>query len=435
MAPSAPNADSRTTDDPSSHWPAFAALLLAFGLAALLGSASLVEAAGHQAYGPRRDGMLTLTTGLHQAARRAGLDRPAIGLAALRAGDFGSIRLASSRPVVAAERGEGRGDAPAFAIREPAYLPFATRGQPVPARASTTADEGLRRIGPRQAHSIASNPTSAMPTSLHSASRRRPSTVVPLRLHVAGDSFAEPLGLELQRIQALGLPIEVSMEGRIATALTRPDYFDWPARLSETMAEAAALVDMEAFGASTISPVSAERASASAAVPSGPIEVLLLVFAGNEGQNMFVDGQLLEAGSPEWAREYQRRAAGIMDAAGRARVELRWIGLPPMRDEPLASAARAINEVLRQAAADRPWVQIVETESMFSGPDGGYAFELPDERGEPYAARKRDGVHWTRPASDRVAALALAGVAEDWGFAESEEAPSTPLGGREPMSR
>ena len=52
-----------------------------------------------------------------------------------------------------------------------------------------------------------------------------------LRVAVVGDSLASGLGY-LERVLKPSF-VEVYRQGRISTGLARPDYFDWPAALSE----------------------------------------------------------------------------------------------------------------------------------------------------------------------------------------------------------
>lgn len=374
----------------STPWAAYAAMLLALGLASLLGSATMVESASRQPYGPRRDRLLGLTQRVEHAASLAYLDRPAAWVGAFRQGDFGG------------------GD-------RPSVLRSASAPAALPARSAVDAGKDAA-VPPGAAPLDAALPSVAAPLDAALPSVAKPALVslppirrplsadAPLRIHVIGDSFAEPLALELQRLQSGGAPIAVSMDAHIATALTRPDYFDWPARVAETLNPPA--LDLAA---------SSGAALPDAGIAAGLPETLVVVFAGNEGQNMFVDGELLLTGTREWASEYQLRAAHLMDLAGQAGVQIYWIGLPPMRDEPLAAAAREINRVLGESAATRPWVQLVETWSMFAGADGGFAMVVEDDRGESYPARRQDGVHWTRAATDRVAARTLAVIEAEWG--------------------
>lgn len=208
----------------------------------------------------------------------------------------------------------------------------------------------------------------------------------PLRILVIGDSFAEPLGYELQRLAGLGEPIAARLDFKIATALTRPDYFDWPGRLAALLAEA-----------------------------PHP-EAVVAVFGGNENQNMLSpDGQgLWRVGDPDWKAEYQRRVAAMMDLCRRQDLRLYWVGMPPMEDESHMAAARAINEVVPAAGRDRPWMRFVPTWELFAGPDGGFTPFQRDAAGEELVIRQGDGVHLTRPASDRLTALLLEQMKEDW---------------------
>ena len=61
---------------------------------------------------------------------------------------------------------------------------------------------------------------------------RKPTGTNKLRVVVIGDSLATGLGVYLERATKPSL-VRVSRQGRISTGLARPDYFDWPAALTE----------------------------------------------------------------------------------------------------------------------------------------------------------------------------------------------------------
>ena len=61
---------------------------------------------------------------------------------------------------------------------------------------------------------------------------RKPTGTDKLRVVVVGDSLATGLGISLERVLKPSL-VRVSRQGRISTGLARPDYFDWPAALTE----------------------------------------------------------------------------------------------------------------------------------------------------------------------------------------------------------
>lgn len=338
---------------PSVHWRVLAALWLCLLVLAVLASGRMADLAERQPFGARRrlllEGAQTWQAGV-QAAGLDAVERRAGALAAeIAAGPLGSWGL-------------GRA-APADHEVPVAPSPAAASGSPTPG--------GLGAV-PRP--------------SATAAPLRTVGLADPLRVLVIGDSFAEPLGYELQRQAGLGEPLSARLDFKIATALTRPDYFDWPARLAELMAG------------------------------EPHPEAVVAVFGGNENQNMLspAEDALWKVGDASWEAEYQRRVAVMMDLCQRPDLRLYWIGMPPMEDESHDLAARSINKVVPAAAASRPWVRFVPSWDLFAGPDGGFTPFQRDASGEEVVIRQPDGVHLTRPASDRLAAEVLRRFKDDW---------------------
>ncbi len=212
---------------------------------------------------------------------------------------------------------------------------------------------------------------------------RRLDSRVPLRVHVAGDSMAQPLGYALQRLVVDDPRVAVTLDFKISTGLVRPDYFDWLERIAMTLDPR--------FGQ-----------------PNGPKpEVIVFFVGGNENQNMRVGiREVLLVGTPEWAEAYAERAARIMDIAGRGGSRVVWIGMPVIRDPAFNAAALRVNQTVSKAAEVRPWVHFVDIWAMFSGPDGDFAPFLPGPDGAPIQVRDEDGIHLssdgTRVVGDEV---------------------------------
>lgn len=371
----APKAPATVSESPalreaSRPWAVFGALIVCLSTVAILASGRLADLAGRQDYGPRQRRLQGLAEAWRGQVEAWGLDAPEAAMdrlaAQVAAGPLGAWGLGrAGRPATRTRPGLQEGDAGKAAGVTATPLPRA-RESGSPVGAGSTA------------------PTPSPSPTL--AALRTVTLADPLRILVIGDSFAEPLGYELQRLAGQGEPIAARLDFKIATALTRPDYFDWPARLAALMAEA-----------------------------PRP-EAVVAVFGGNENQNMLSpDGQgLWRVGDPDWKAEYQRRVAAMMDLCRQADLRLYWVGMPPMEDESHMAAARAINEVVPAAGRERPWVRFVPTWDLFAGPDGGFTPFQRDAAGEELVIRQGDGVHLTRPASDRLTAHLLARMKEDW---------------------
>lgn len=223
---------------------------------------------------------------------------------------------------------------------------------------------------------------------------RVPTEADPLRLWVGGDSMAQVFGQSLVAMSVEHGAISATLEYRISTGLTRPDYFDWPAHLREDVL---------------------------AADP----EVVVIMFGANDAQSMEVAGKAEPVRSAAWQAEYRRRVAATMDLlAGDGRLIV-WVGQPVMRDSDFAQREAILDGIYAEEAGRRPWIRFVDSRRLFAGPDGRYRAYLPDAEGDEVLMRQGDGIHLTRAGGDRLAGAVLDIV--DAELAEAAAvAPTTP---------
>jgi hypothetical protein len=205
-----------------------------------------------------------------------------------------------------------------------------------------------------------------------------------LRVYVAGDSAAEPLGYEFQRLSAGHGRISTVVDFKVSSGLANPAYFDWPARLGQAMA--------------------------TRPVP----EAVVLFLGGNDHLPMRGSRGMVQPGRPEWVAEYTRRAGEMMDLAGRTGAQVYWVGMPVVRDDGRNGSVAAINKALVAAAAERPWVHYLDVAPLFGDVDRDYSAYRPDGDGEPTKVRQDDGIHLTNTGSGWVAALLYDAIAQDF---------------------
>jgi hypothetical protein len=211
---------------------------------------------------------------------------------------------------------------------------------------------------------------------------RVPTAAEPLRLWVGGDSMAQVFGQSLVDRSTERGTIEASLDYRISTGLTRPDYFDWPAHLVDEV------------------------------LPSNP-EVVVIMFGANDGQSMAIDGVAYKVRTPEWQAEYRRRVAATMDLlAGDGRLVV-WVGQPSMESADFNERISIMNLIYADEAASRPWIRYLDSARVLSPAGGGYTATLPGPDGEEEQARQPDGIHLTRFAGDLLADAVLAVVDEE----------------------
>jgi hypothetical protein len=327
---------------------------VALALAALLNSATLLELAESQPEGSRVRGVaLAVAEPLHDVADALGLTRP--------------------REVLDGWMGRDTGEPATVVAAGPATVasPAATPG-PTSAAPATSAAASATTAVPSTAASSTAAPTTPAPTTV------APTTTAalgagPVSVLIAGDSMSQGLGVMFEPIATEAGGYEVESIGKASTGITRPDYFDWPARLREVTAA------------------------------SDP-DVVVLMFGGNDGQPIqLADGSYAQVSEPAWAAEYGRRVGGVMDQLGREGRRVVWSGTPNSSSANFNKRLTVINQVLRQQSAARPWVTYVDAWSLFAGPDGSYVASLPDGNGKVKKMRNKDGYHLTIEGYKRLA--------------------------------
>ena len=205
----------------------------------------------------------------------------------------------------------------------------------------------------------------------------------PLRLLVTGDSLSGYLAPELVDEAAAIAPVMGFVDTHNGTGLTRPDFVDW-------------------------SIVATQQVAA-----DNP-DAVVVIIGGNDFQNMTLPtGQVLQAGTPEWTREYQRRAEICMRIwvqGGTKRVY--WLSMPPARNSSWAYDDGQINVALRAAAADVPGARFLNVLGPVT--DHGKYVDYVRWHGSWLLIREPDGVHLNADGSRIVANEVLAVLEREW---------------------
>ncbi len=207
----------------------------------------------------------------------------------------------------------------------------------------------------------------------------------PLRVYMAGDSFAEWIGADLTAYGQRSGPVTTSTDGKISSGLANPAFFDWPARLTQAMA-------------------------------INKPDVVVIVLGANDLNGVSGSAGYFANGAPGWFTEYGRRQGQIMDIVGQSGAQLYWLAQPPMRDPGQNAAAYAVNQSALAQIVSRPWVHYVDTWTLFSDASGNYATTVVGAGGQPITARQGDGLHLSREGATLLAASAYAQIRRDWGL-------------------
>lgn len=323
-------------------------------VASLLTAPSLAAVAERQPYGNGRNLAVAVTERLVSVSRHLGLDRPHDWLGRVVYGPGpGSTRLAAT-----------------------------SLGSHTPPSATDEETAAAPSLG------VASEPAQGDTRSVSSASTAdaAPRTVTPaapLRLWVAGDSLWETPGPALTNLAASTGLVDVELDFRYSTGLTRPDFFDW---IEHARAELARL---------------------------DPDHVLFMVGA-NDWQGLATAGGVHQAGTDGYLAEYRRRVHEMMSVLSAGGRPVTWMGLPVMRS-PRYDAHMQVLDGIYAAESERfSTVHHLPTRSLFADMDGAYADYLTTPSGTPRPMRKGDGIHLSEPGGNRLAAVLWKHLEERW---------------------
>lgn len=190
-----------------------------------------------------------------------------------------------------------------------------------------------------------------------------PTVDEPLSLWIAGDSMVQFFGDTMVGMAEATGVIDATAESKLSSGLTRPDFYDWPARLAD-------LVETE------------------------DPDVLVLMFGGNDAQGIVTPSGVAQPFSDAWVSEYSTRVGAVMDlvTANDARQVI-WVGQPIMRSGEFDAKMQELNTIYRSEASVRDRVTYVDTRALFESPSGSYDRFIPDEDGDLVDVRLTDGVH------------------------------------------
>jgi hypothetical protein len=229
---------------------------------------------------------------------------------------------------------------------------------------------------------LAPSPTT-VPSPTPEPTVRPPTPAEPLRLWVGGDSLAGIFGSSLVRDSSDTGVISATLDYRISTGLSRPDYFNWPAELQRVSNE------------------------------EDP-DIFVLVFGSNDSQGLMnAAGEVYQPMSDGWRAEYRRRVAGTMDLVEQPGRLVVWVGLPPMRDGEFSSRLADIDRIYREEAAAHAGVVYVDAWTLLDDGAGAYTAYLPDGSGHVEQVREPDGVHLTRAGGDRLSSEVMRTIEDE----------------------
>ena len=205
-----------------------------------------------------------------------------------------------------------------------------------------------------------------------------PATDGPYRILIIGDSMGGGMGGGLTRMAANEIGYQVVNRFNEASALSRPDRYDWAAAVPKMM----------------------EGKNFSAAV---------VLIGLNDRQDIRTANARLTFNTPEWIAAYKTNVDTVIDALLAQKVKVIWLGQPPMGD-PAYDTDMQIISALQKERALAKGVAFVDLRAPFLGPDGNYNQRGPDDTGVDQKLRQNDGVTFFKLGNNRIGQLVLAAL-------------------------
>ncbi len=191
-------------------------------------------------------------------------------------------------------------------------------------------------------------------------------------LYIAGDSDAGAFAPYLTGLMKDTGVVETHTDYKNSTGLSRPDFFNWPEHLNES-------------------------------IPQVSPDIVVVTFGGNDAQGLavesgeFIVNQAKGDGSEidqQWSDEYGRRVGAVMDFLTAGNRTLIWVGIPNAKNDSDTARLKVQDQVVRAEVAKRPGVVYIDTWKRFSGQNGGYASFVIDPRdGQGKDVRQGDDFH------------------------------------------
>jgi hypothetical protein len=193
----------------------------------------------------------------------------------------------------------------------------------------------------------------------------------PFRILIIGDSFVAVWGgmgeiLERELIKYKGVTIKRS--GEVSSGLSRPDYFDWPAKARELISNEKPQIAIIMLGSNDAQPLT----------------------KNSDGKKI-----VLNYGKEEWDNEYHQRVSNFLKIFKENNITVFWIGLPVMKNNIYSEKMRHLNSIYEKEVKNFSNSYFIPIWDLFTDANGSYTDYLVDEKGKYLLARLQDGIHFS----------------------------------------
>lgn len=226
---------------------------------------------------------------------------------------------------------------------------------------------------------VAPSHRSATPTTVPT-----PSPATPLRVLILGDSLGLDVGQQLEgQLAATGV-VQVTLDGRINTGLTRTDYFNWPAQ-------------------------------AQADIAAHNPQVIVGMMGANDPQDFLGPPYVPYANAAAWRTQYAANCNLFFTILRSTGARVIWVTEPPMQDGALNAKVALVNQIQEQEAAKVGGIVVVKGSQVLAGPGGSFQTYLSNGQ-RLIAAREPDGIHITPGGSQIVGSAVIQAIRSQLGI-------------------
>lgn len=317
----------------------FAVMVLALGLAAIFNSGRQEERASQQPFGPARDRALQVWGPIDAVADPLGLQAPRQLFDVIRYGPDDSDSIEPGASLTTSTTSPTSVVPPPSAPEGEGTEPVVTTTTAAPIATTTTL--------------------------------RTPTEADPLRVSVIGDSTIDGPGRSLQRMLANTGIARSTFQSQPSSGFSRPDFYDWPARVQEIVGD------------------------------ESP-ELVIAMFGANDAQGFSDQGEVHNFGTDGWNAVYGARVRATMEFLVQDGRQVIWIGQPRMRSGDFDEKIATVNAIVRAQAEAVEGVEYFDANPVLA-PNGYQAFG-PGADGSEKRLRSDDGIHLTTHGGEALAA-------------------------------
>ena len=191
------------------------------------------------------------------------------------------------------------------------------------------------------------------------------------RVLVVGDFMARALAKGLAEAFAEDPNLVVIDASSGSSGLVRADYYDWPGKLPELVAEQTP-------------------------------DAILAIIGGNDRQAIRTDAGSFAPGTDEYRAAYTARVVAFADALKATGKPVLWVGLVPVSSGAMSRDYSAFNSIVREQV-EAKGLRFIDTWNGFADADGNYVAVGPDMNGQSVQLRASDGLNFTRAGQRKLA--------------------------------